>query len=54
MSTLERKKDPFIRISKRSEGMSAGKAWGIRVIGLILALLVSAIVIFVIVRIVNG
>ena len=50
MSTLERKKDPFIRISKRSEGMSAGKAWGIRVIGLILALIVSAIVIFVIVR----
>jgi len=42
--------EPFLRISKRDEGMSGWKAWGIRIIGLILALVVSAIVIYAIVN----
>ena len=46
----EHVKEPFLRISKRSEGMSAWKAWGIRLIGLVLALIVSAGVIYSIVK----
>ena len=53
MSEITRKghaQEPFIRISKRGDEMPVWKAWGIRVIGLILALIVSAIVIYAIVK----
>jgi ABC-type uncharacterized transport system permease subunit len=41
--------EPLIRISKRT-GIARGKAWGIRAIALILALVVSGLVIFAIVK----
>ncbi|MEA4964671.1 MAG: ABC transporter permease [Oscillospiraceae bacterium] len=51
MSTAkERKRDPLLRVSKRDEGIPGWRAWGIRLIGLLLALIVSAIVIYAIVR----
>ena len=39
-------KEPFLRISKR-EGVSPVKAWGIRIIGLIAALLANAIFVYI-------
>ena len=42
--------EPLIRISKR-EGLSRGRSWGIRLIGLLAALIVSALVIVLIVHI---
>jgi simple sugar transport system permease protein len=41
--------EPLIRISKRT-GISRGKAWGIRALALLLALIVSGLVIFAIVK----
>ena len=46
MSTVERSgHEPFIRMSKRGEMLPAGKAWGIRVLGFFLSLVVSGVVI---------
>ncbi len=42
-------KEPFVRMVKR-DGMSAKKAWGIRLLGLLLALIVCAVLIFAIVK----
>lgn len=42
--------EPFVRISKR-EGITRAQSWGVRLIGLLLALIVSAIVIVLIVHI---
>ncbi len=50
MSTSEHKlKEPFVRIARR-KNMVWWKAWGVRAIGLLLSLIVSAIVIFLIVK----
>ncbi|HUM83522.1 MAG TPA: ABC transporter permease [Lachnospiraceae bacterium] len=45
----ETRREPFVRISKRTS-ISRGKAWGIRGIALLLALIVAGLVIFAIVR----
>lgn len=50
MSKQQTAYEPFVRIAKR-EGLSKGRAWGIRLISLLLALVLSAIVIVIIVHI---
>ena len=47
--TCKSRKEPMIRISKRTN-ISNGKAWGIRAIALLLALVVSGFIIFIIVK----
>ena len=47
--TCKTRKEPLIRISKRTN-ISRGKSWGIRAIALVLALIVSGLVIFLIVK----
>ncbi len=49
VKSMHEKKEPFVRIAKRS-GLQHWKAWGIRIIAMILALAVCAAVIYVIVR----
>ena len=49
MSTISGHKEPLVHISKRT-GISAWKAWGIRILAFLLALVVSGLVIFIIVK----
>ena len=42
-------KEPLFRISKRGE-MARGKAWGIRLLAVVLSLIVCAVIIFAIVK----
>lgn len=48
-ASCNERREPLIRISKRTN-ISRGKAWGIRALALVLALMVSGLVIFLIVK----